>query len=1030
MLFSIGNLITFFAVLLILVILRALDRNNRSLEKLKRFSDKITGNITALVEEKAAQLHDFSVGIQGSLTAGKELMARTQSVDEALQARAAEVEGIRKSLAELGATSSRVDQTLKKIRADSELADAMGKRIVEVAARLEKVEKKLPEIDADFGSRARKSLEAARAELMSAVEAKIGSFATDLDSSEKRLKDFSAYMARLEAREEQAEKERAAFLSRSLEAFEADLSARISRAVQRGETLEGEVFDRLSARIRDDEATFVKTAQALEMRLADYQGDVDSRVKALEESEGDLEALRASLGESLQKTAAGVRAEMKTIAAGLVAGWQAEITAAGTAREQIRAGLSEVHASLEDLKARAYQDTEKGLTAFEDEFFADLRQRATQALEKYQGWQADIEKQMEGFETEVKSRLASADGAAQGAQARLAAFEADMASRLSRSLQTIEMRLTDYQADVDSRIKALQESDGEAESLRASLTESVEKTAASVRAEMTEAAAELAAGWQREVSALEKEFSVDLRQQAAQARERVSAFEAEMTGRLSRSLETIEQRLTDYQGDVDSRVKALEESNGEVESLRASLRESMEKTAASVRAEMKSVAAELAAGWQREATAAAGAREQVHAALEELKARAAQEAQSDLSAIEKEFSADLRQQAAQALEKYQGWQADMEKRIESFEGELKSRLASADEAMQGLWDALRVDVEKARRDSSLAIEKETAGVRESLDAGVRKMQREIETKLHELSAELDAGRKEVTEVLDASRAEVVAWEGRARQQLAETEVSVAEKISRLASGAESSINTVQDEFASQREEMLAALSQERSALKGELKEMAERISAFEGELKRSAEATVEGIRVQMDRTGRSTTAALEKELAGLTEAFESRSAAMHKEIDARMKELAARLDTGSREAAAKAESALGAIRDSFAAEKEELLAASSAEREALKKQIAEMGERISTFDVELSRTTDSTMEAIQVLQDSLHEEVEKARRESSLGVEKDLASLRESLDAGSRRMQKEIETRMASIAAEMETNRKEVSQLLEASSTY
>ena len=39
MIFSIGDLITFVVVLLILVVYRTLDRNNRSLEKLKRFSE-------------------------------------------------------------------------------------------------------------------------------------------------------------------------------------------------------------------------------------------------------------------------------------------------------------------------------------------------------------------------------------------------------------------------------------------------------------------------------------------------------------------------------------------------------------------------------------------------------------------------------------------------------------------------------------------------------------------------------------------------------------------------------------------------------------------------------------------------------------------------------------------------------------------------------------------------------------------------------------------------------------------------------
>jgi len=400
-LFSIGNLITFFAVLLILVILRALDRNNRSLEKLKRFSDKIAANISALSEEKIAQIHELIVGLQGSLTAGKELMAgeraveeslqtksraveeslqtRARTVEEALQARAAEVDGIRKRVldyekgfTELASVASRLDQVVRRLREESEVSDSVGKKIGETAARLEKLEKRLPELEAGSNARTRQALEAARTELTSAVEKRVGALESGLNASEKRLKDFSAYMARLEAREEQAEKERAAYLSRSLEAFEAELTGKLTRARERGETLEEEVFRRLSVKIMEDEAAFAKSIQTIEMRLADYQGDVDYRVKALEES-SDLDALRVSLEESLEKTATGVRAEMKEMAGSLVTGWQAEIAVATNAREQLHAGLAEVHSGLEELKSRAYQDVEKGLSVFEDEFFADLR---------------------------------------------------------------------------------------------------------------------------------------------------------------------------------------------------------------------------------------------------------------------------------------------------------------------------------------------------------------------------------------------------------------------------------------------------------------------------------------------------------------------------------------------------------------------------------------------------------------------------------------------------------------------------------
>ena len=657
MLFSIGNLITFFAVLLILVIFRALDRNNRSLEKLKRFSDKIAANISALMEEKTAQLRELTADLQGSFTAGKELVARTRTVEEALQARTADVEGIRKrlldfdkSLGEFTSVASRVDQTMKKVREESEIVDSAGKRILETVTRLDKIEKRLPELESGFASRARQSLDAVRAEVLSAVDAKVGTLASGVNASEQRLKDFSAYMARLEAREEQAEKERAAYLSRSLETFETDLNGRLSGAAQRGEALEDEVFSRLSTRIREDEATFAKSVQAIEMRLADYQSDVDYRVKALEDSDEDVEALRASLRESMEKMAAGVRVEMKQVATELVAGWKGEIGSAAAAREEIHAGLSAVHAELEELKTRAYQDVEKGLSAFEDEFFADLRQRATQSLDK-----------VSDFEGDLKARIASLQSMGEEASIRLAEKLKSSETVFARNVEAIELRLADYQGDVDNRIRSLEESNGDVAAARAAIDQEIKKTAAGARAEMAEMAVGLAAAWKAEISAaagareqvhaeleglkrrasqelektlstMEAEFLADLRQRAATSLEKVNGFEGDLEARIAssdaamqelrqrisifesglngvvthavqraeslgeeislrlaerlkanetafaRSVDAVQLRLAEYQGDVDNRIKALEGSSGDVEAARAAIEQEIKKT--------------------------------------------------------------------------------------------------------------------------------------------------------------------------------------------------------------------------------------------------------------------------------------------------------------------------------------------------------------------------------------------------------------------------------------------------------------------
>jgi DNA repair exonuclease SbcCD ATPase subunit len=357
MLFSFGDIVTLVVVLLVLIIYRALDRNNRSLEKLKRFSDKMTENLAALVQEKTAQVRDLNLEIQDGLKTGKEILARARGVVELLQTRSTDVEDIEKrftdydkALAELTNMSARVDKNLQRLRDESAFVDALGRRIEESGARLQSMEQRLPEVEEGFAARATEAFSALKEKMIGALDKRVVSLSSTVQATEAKVKDFSTYIARLESREEQTGKERLAVYAKALDAFDVDLRGRLSEAARRSETLEDEVFSRLSARIQSDEASLAKSMETIEQRISDYQGDAEYRVKSLEESVVDVDALRASLADTVQSVGAGVRAEMKSLSAELVAGWTAEVSAAAAAREQLRAGLAEIDGSVSALR--------------------------------------------------------------------------------------------------------------------------------------------------------------------------------------------------------------------------------------------------------------------------------------------------------------------------------------------------------------------------------------------------------------------------------------------------------------------------------------------------------------------------------------------------------------------------------------------------------------------------------------------------------------------------------------------------------
>ena len=506
------------------------------------------------------------------------------------------------------------------------------------------------------------------------LDDKAATLASQLVESEGKVKDFSAYIARLESRLEQTEKEKLESFGKALDAFDVQLRGKLSSAAHRGETLEGEVFARLTARIQEDEAAIAKSIQIIENRLADYQGDVEYRVKSLEESSHDVDALRASLSQSMEKIAAGVRTEMKGMGAELIAGWTAEIAGATVAREQLRAGIAELESGLTSLKAQAYQDVEKKLSVFEDEFLVDLRARSAVMQEKLQAWQAEIEARAAAFETDVKERIGAADG----------------------SIQTLRETIR-----------------GEMEKVKKDASLVFEKDITGVRDTMEAGTRKM----HREIEARLKELAIELDAGRKEIAELFDAARADVKTWEGRS----RQQLAEAELGIAEKISSL---SGEASSSIGAIRDGF-----------------------------AAQREDILVSINE-----------DRSALRTELSA-------------------MESRTAAFENELKERIAAADQSIQALGESMRVTMEQAKKDASLAFEKDLAGVREATEAGTRRMQREIEARIKEI----EAGRKEVTDLLQASREEAAAWETRAREELTDTGQGIADQIAALSGEAASSI---------------------------------------------------------------------------------------------------------------------------------------------------------------------------------------------------------------------------------------------------
>ena len=644
MIFSLGNLITVCLVLIILIIYRALDRGNRSLEKVKRFSDKIRDGLAAVVEEKTHELKSLSIELGVNLKTGKEVLKRVREVEENLEKKAAGVEDIRarldnydKSLAELADMTGRVDENLKRIQSESLFVDKVGKRIGEAAARLTRLEQDMEGVQGRLTEQNRQGLTALRAEATRAVGAHVQSLTGSVAETEKRVKDFSTYLTRLEGRAGQLEQERLASLKKGLEAAEAEAKGRqagllnqftaslaklLGEAEARGGQLKGvlkeaaveagsrlaghkqwveqlkglqaEAERRLEQASSEVQATVLKRVEA---SLEAYERELEYRFQKIEGAGPDIEALAANLRGAMEAGVARVRQEFAEHHQSLAEERRVERERAQGELAALQTGVQELETGLGELKSKAYENVSAQLEVFEDDFFKDLRQRSIAMEERLKGFQTGLESRLEEVSTgqsaerealEKRHTQALAGALARARQladeelARLESRTAELETVVNERAGAAEKRVTELAEAMPARLQVLSQ---QAQVLHqrelASLSEKAEAELEKLRRTMgTELAAvrtEFASQREELVTGTSEERTA-LKEEFRSITERLSQLEADLAVRSERALEKFRTDWESFQAEFARRTKETQgELDGRVREVKTRLAESREK---------------------------------------------------------------------------------------------------------------------------------------------------------------------------------------------------------------------------------------------------------------------------------------------------------------------------------------------------------------------------------------------------------------------------------------------------------------------
>jgi len=842
MIFSLGNLLFIVVVLVILIIYRALDRNNRSLEKVKRFSDKIRDSLAAMVEEKTAEMKNLSIELGVNLKTGKEVLKRVREVEEELAKKASGVgeiekrlEGYDQALSELVGMTARVDENLKRVQSESVFVDKVGKRIADATARLARVEQEADRVQEKLAEQNRQGLETLRQELTREVSAQVQGLTGILAESEKRVKDFGLYLSRLEAGATELEQERLESLAKGFEQLEVEARGKRSGLLK-------EFASSLSKALGEAEARGDKLKGALGQAIATFQERLGGQQKWLEE----MDRLKEEAARRLAQAAEELETEaLKRVAKGMeVYAREIELRfqkleAAGTDIEALEAGLRQAMERSESLEQERLESLAKGFEQLERESGS----RQVEALKEFASSLSKALGEAEVRGGQLKQALDEAFAAAQerlGGQQKwleeMDRLKEEAARRLAQAaeelelgvLKRVEQSMEVYEREAEYRFQKLEAAGTDIEALEAGLRQAMERSAEALRKEFAahlqglseERQAERAKA-QAELAQLEegmRELEGGLSELKAKAYENVSAQLAVLEDEFFKDLRergsTLEERLGSFQAEVEAQVGELIASHS-----------------------------------------------------------------AEREALERRYSEELKRE----LERAHGAAAEelgrQEARSAEFQSAVGERVNAAEKRIAGFVEGLPAQLEGIRQEAQALLHRELAALQQSVTGEVQRLKKEMESTTGAIRQEFASQREELAAAAGEESAGLKADFQTIQERIAQLEED-------LTARSERALESFRADWESFQAEFVRRTKEAQAEMEGRMREVKARLA----ETREKAEALQTGLFSRVEEGYRSLSASLAdmekrvKAFTAQTKLFE-RSDELKAQLEARVDEM-------------------------------------------------------------------------------------------------------------------------------------------------
>jgi chromosome segregation ATPase len=795
MLFSIGNIITLLIVLIILALYRQLDKNNRSLDKVRRYTEKVTSDLDAFVDHKTQDMKNLAIEIDVHEKTGKEVLKRIAVIEGGISTRAEDVKSINdriqeydKAIKELAGMTGKVDENLQRLHQESEFVDKVGRRLKDSQNRMVQIEKNIPALTAGFSAKNEKEFEKLRIELMSGVERQAATVIDNVTASADRVEEFTSHLNTLEARRDSAAAETLELIKKKLETAVEDadeqlqqLNSDFSVSLDSVMVSSEKKKDQLSSQLISSEQNFRthvnEIGEVLNDKLVSFKDSINSLEEGyqqnLKDAAGKAKLLEDDVFDSLKSyIEERSRATRKQIDSALEdlkkssAGYRSEIDASfGESQSEITVWRTKLSKDLDDRTIsirKRFDDFESGmnerlstltpetdarLEEIEENYSRLITETSERLDEKFESRFKDLDVSIDTFREHQAQTLSDITESADKA---VNETRDDVFKRIDEMIAVVndkETQLSEFEENLAYKLTRIEEITADIDLLENNLKQMVDRSVEDVNSNFDDIKDEMAAAWQRSNDSLNDDIHT--------TRQVMTELEAELEALKAAAYTNVSEKLKDFE---DGFFGDLKDKSGQME--------------------------KQLVEWEQ--------------SVEEQLVRITQSSVTGREELENNYSDELNIKVVNIREKTSAEFVKYESQVDDYQSIINEKLGNIDVSIEGTKAEMKVQVSEANTELENYLKSELEKSRASLETEIGRFSREADVSLREIEDHVKNDRIRIQELLEAQTNELELWQSRLRQQLAESENGIQEQYSLMKSETAEKLADVREAMSAQR----------------------------------------------------------------------------------------------------------------------------------------------------------------------------------------------------------------------------------------